>query len=985
MKNAPEIWAKWDIGDFTGDSKPMGRVTVEPDWWLRLFSAGGSFDPSAEFPVQGLYPFRYYQNANGAVTPEIEVPNIKSITIDRSIDTDAATCTISIYNLIHNANGASSPGASVLGQPGYFTWNYGESAEAQSRWGISSNVWANRLTPNALLRTYQGYGGYVNGVPKSIGDAYGDGDIVLTGTWFVDDVSVSSDGLVVLKCRDAAKLLIEQIVYKPLVPDALYPLKFYRWKFENIDPIWDPGGSTSGAEVFDRPTGLTFSRALSDSYFGFNGEVYGHRPTDCLDGDRNTYTISAGYNDPSLLSSVDFWEFDISGDISQVYIDPWGGNYTMYISIMVNGVWQGTELIPAEPTLAGPTDVAIPWVVRTGVPYETPQWYGLPQNYVGATKLRISFREGMWTFLPPDHFRTGMKEITARSYGSESTAFYYYTFALAGHPDGGYWISTNTGQTFPFGTASALVPSNLYGVSSNIMASVSHPNGNGYWMVEDTGRVHSYGSSSWFGDPTQTVIGSDFVDIACTTSGNGYWVLRKDGAVFAFGDAVWYGNMATTPFNILYARDGYTATAIAAHPGGGYVVSNGHGEVAAFGPAGSHGGVVDRDGVMNVEAWVTAIEFTSSGNGYWILFGNGQVFTFGDAVKHGDGVPDTPPTFRSIFWDFMRSPDDGGYILLRADSQIQAFGNAVNYGSPSMEGQLRLEGNYSDYSQLVKLLLLWAGFYLEGTDGVHGNIESTGVYSEEALTEELFDKKTVMDCITQLKEIVGYLFWVDDEGGAHFESPNWWAPGNFYENGTRTSFIPDIDERSVLTSYSVKTDDSSIRSEIIITNYLPEALNANTVTTRFIPPSVGLLRGMVRPAMWANEVFTKPEEQQVMAELISLHTWFQQRQGSATFVGNPAIQINDQVRIWERTTGESYIHYVRGIQSSMDLDTGEYIMSLTTHWLGSASAWAISTPTSTVNASSDSYSLSAAAVERIRLTTSYLSDDSGEGVPYIDA
>src|SRR5690606_32042012 len=68
---------------------------------------------------------------------------------------------------------------------------------------------------------------------------------------------------------------------------------------------------------------------------------------------------------------------------------------------------------------------------------------------------------------------------------------------------------------------------------------------------------------------------------------------------------------------------------------------------------------------------------------------------------------------------------------------------------------------------------------------------------------------------------------------------------------------------------------------------------------------------------------------------------FAQRRGQVTCLANPAIQVNDQVRIYERTTSETYIHYVRGISTSHDLDTGDYTMTLTTNWLGTEDDWII--------------------------------------------
>ena len=80
--------------------------------------------------------------------------------------------------------------------------------------------------------------------------------------------------------------------------------------------------------------------------------------------------------------------------------------------------------------------------------------------------------------------------------------------------------------------------------------------------------------------------------------------------------------------------------------------------------------------------------------------------------------------------------------------------------------------------------------------------------------------------------------------------------------------------------------------------------------------------------------FTTVEECQRMAELIGMKILFSYRKGQAKILAHPYLQLDDQVRIYERTTNEINVHYVSGISSRMDLSTGEYTMDVTTHWLG---------------------------------------------------
>ena len=80
-----------------------------------------------------------------------------------------------------------------------------------------------------------------------------------------------------------------------------------------------------------------------------------------------------------------------------------------------------------------------------------------------------------------------------------------------------------------------------------------------------------------------------------------------------------------------------------------------------------------------------------------------------------------------------------------------------------------------------------------------------------------------------------------------------------------------------------------------------------------------------------------------MAELIGIHAWFSQRLGSTSCVANPCLSIGDQIRLVERNTSETYTHLIRSIDSSLDLDSGNYTMQIETHWLGDADNWVIVT------------------------------------------
>jgi hypothetical protein len=71
-----------------------------------------------------------------------------------------------------------------------------------------------------------------------------------------------------------------------------------------------------------------------------------------------------------------------------------------------------------------------------------------------------------------------------------------------------------------------------------------------------------------------------------------------------------------------------------------------------------------------------------------------------------------------------------------------------------------------------------------------------------------------------------------------------------------------------------------------------------------------------------------------MADLIAIRQMFTARTATVVIPGNPAIQIDDQIRILERETAETYYHYVRTINSNYDASSGEWTYSLETNWLG---------------------------------------------------
>lgn len=281
-------------------------------------------------------------------------------------------------------------------------------------------------------------------------------------------------------------------------------------------------------------------------------------------------------------------------------------------------------------------------------------------------------------------------------------------------------------------------------------------------------------------------------------------------------------------------------------------------------------------------------------------------------------------------------------------------------------------GNYSDYSEIVKLLLAYGGFYWPqngvqyltgyphgtqhtevftfGADDpylvkgrVWGDIQMANVAGIADLGVDVWDKKTLLDGINYVRDILGFLFYVDEQGAAIFRSPNLFKLGNWQTdvNGTSTTRV---------STYKTIRDDTailSLRSKLSSRN-LREKVFVGNVSGKIAAISNGRIPYPVnfrRVGGWTDQNFASASEVQIMADLITLRQLFSYRQNSIRIPADPSIQCDDQVQIIERTTGEAYLHYVRSISSSWDLQTGVWTYDLTTSWLGTdpSAEWAFKT------------------------------------------
>ena len=149
--------------------------------------------------------------------------------------------------------------------------------------------------------------------------------------------------------------------------------------------------------------------------------------------------------------------------------------------------------------------------------------------------------------------------------------------------------------------------------------------------------------------------------------------------------------------------------------------------------------------------------------------------------------------------------------------------------------------------------------------------------------------------------------------------------------------IITIDERVTITGLTSKLSSGNIREWDFVANAnglfgaVAGGFNPMTQIDAFLkmPQS-----GMRRVGIWTDQNFAQRDECQRMADMIAVAQAVTFRQDTVTITANPQIQIDDQVLIYERITGEGSIHYVNSIKSTLDHEKGTWNYQLQTNWLG---------------------------------------------------
>lgn len=482
-------------------------------------------------------------------------------------------------------------------------------------------------------------------------------------------------------------------------------------------------------------------------------------------------------------------------------------------------------------------------------------------------------------------------------------------------PVTGYWVAAVNGNTTivygygnhpPYGGA-------IFTQATGSPTVAIEAYGTGFILVDDQGQVYASPGTTYLGGHTPSTP-STMVAAACRPQGDGYWLVDSTGHVYAFGAANGsFGN----------AGSGQAITGICSTPSGnGYTICDRTGGVFNFGDSTFRGGLagttLQRD-VTDVAIPPSKDATLPGGQGYWLTAQDGGVFTFSTTLRTQNGVI----VYAVNFWGSLPGP-------------FHFF----------------FAPNYTDFTDIVRYFLLWAGFnFYDGTNAnVYGNLESTGTHSPDILDATVWDKKTVMNAITTVKAIVGYLFYVGDEGEAHFTEPNFWQNGNVLRDSSRTLYIPVVDEKVQISSYERSNPDQDIRSQIIIASDDQSETGGTipgTTSSVYTPSTAAVLKGMVNPAMWVNSFFVSQSEIDIMAQLVALHIYFRSQLGSLEMLANPMIQIDDQIQIVERQTFETNVHYVRGVHTKMDMLSGKFTQTLTTNILSPDLSFSFTKPTVT--------------------------------------
>jgi hypothetical protein len=669
---------------------------------------------------------------------------VSKVEVDWGAD-PAGSLTLTIDNVKMDPNLSGSN--TELGIKGYYGPDHGRSADATARWGHTRNEWFGVLDAGAVIRLYEGVQGPLddNQQRMSIADGLTGGYLMRAGVFMVDSWNTKTGDLV-LTCRSlTGPLLVDTPLYAGLFPPALHPLEYFRWRYENFDVTAEALARASQIQVTAGDKRTVFVDSSVDRWYpssahgvgsGNPGDdldtggfvLHGHQGAHAVDSNPNTYWLSEGNSGPDKEFATVWIEFDCGEAIDAVHLHPWGGNYELYISVLEDGRWQGTagQTVPYDyHPLEGhqpyviDNGAAIPYVLKTGVAWETAGEHRLPRVY-RAQRVRLTFRHLADSHIGQWRYRAGVREVRLRVSNGKGTVAgpatriepAFYAVDAIRDPDNynrtGYLTGSIFHQFDAFGDARVLPRTGGDPPCSHELGSIALiPDGSGYWTLCDHGHVGCYGAAPNLGNefaarnplygaywPVLFKAGT----IIPTHTGLGFWIISWDGAIYSHGDAPTYTDITPPGGEFIHGAGGYPSDY-------GFAAVATDGNVFVRGAATDHGDWTEstltnagqEDGRSEI---AVDIAYTADGSGYWILSTGGRVQPRGTATDFGQiTTPTDSHSSYDRYYHLLPAPDDSGYLLTKGDGHIVAFGDAQLFGAPvpGTQGQLRYDGSYRDY------------------------------------------------------------------------------------------------------------------------------------------------------------------------------------------------------------------------------------------------------------------------------------------------
>ena len=408
--------AQWLSGDYVGTNRPIVRATIQRLNVTLLTYAKQTYSS---------VPF-------GQASQPLELPNIKEVKWKRSVDGDVASMDMILYNTEPLPLG-ESPQNGDLDQPGFYSPLRGTTAHSD-RWDRGTNGWQDWIVPDRIIRTYEGYGFDPHVTPEV------DAHLYPSGVWRIDDVTFTADGLITIACRDIGSVLLDQILFPPVVPFAYYPV----W-FEHFHRVANPP-TTDAASGWVNPS---YDSNSNVPWVGNGTPVHGHVPGDAFDSSNNTFWLSIGNAVPDAGYSFEWIQGKFSSRlIAGGQVRAWGGPYTCYVSVYANGRWQGNHTVPYDPhnPASAPNGANIRFVSSFHLPREGNVSFALPREYSGVTKMRLTFTNLFNSGIGPYKYRAGVRSFKACSSVSHTEPGGYHDEPTSIPP--GIWDYTDIVKLF---------------------------------------------------------------------------------------------------------------------------------------------------------------------------------------------------------------------------------------------------------------------------------------------------------------------------------------------------------------------------------------------------------------------------------------------------------------------------------------------------------------------------------------------------------